>query len=75
MSADQHASAGWLQVLPLLVIGVMAFMLWRPALDPPPTAEQEKKIAALTPEDVRTAFKKHIDPKKLVIIRAGDFKK
>ena len=47
MSADQHASAGWLQVLPLLVIGVMAFMLWRPALDPPPTAEQEKKIADL----------------------------
>jgi len=39
------------------------------------SAEQEKKIAALTPEDVRIAFKKHIDPKKLVIIRAGDFKK
>jgi zinc protease len=39
------------------------------------SAEQEKKIATLTPEDVRAAFKKHIDPKKLVIIRAGDFKK
>jgi zinc protease len=37
--------------------------------------EVEKKIAALTPEEVREAFRKHIDPKKLVIIRAGDFKK
>jgi zinc protease len=35
----------------------------------------EKRISALTPEEVRTAFKKHIDPGKLVIIRAGDFKK
>ena len=35
----------------------------------------EKRIAALTPEAVRTAFKKYIDPKKLVIVRAGDFKK
>lgn len=39
------------------------------------SAEREKRIAALSPEDVRTAFKKYIDPKKLVIIRAGDFKK
>ena len=38
-------------------------------------AEQEKKILALTPEDVRKAFQKHVDPKKLVIIRAGDFPK
>lgn len=38
-------------------------------------AEQEKRIAALTPEDVKKAFQKHVDPKKLVIIRAGDFKK
>jgi hypothetical protein len=47
MSADQHASARWLQVLPLIVIGVMAFVLWRPAPDPPPTREQEAKIADL----------------------------
>ncbi len=39
------------------------------------TAEMEKKIADLTPEDIRKAFQKRIDPKKLVIIRAGDFKK
>ncbi len=38
-------------------------------------AELEKRIAALTPEEVKTAFQKYIDPKKLVIIRAGDFKK
>src|SRR5262249_39477275 len=38
-------------------------------------AEQEKSIAALTPEDVKTAWKRHVDPKKLVIIRAGDFGK
>ncbi len=38
-------------------------------------ADQEKKIQALTTEEVTAAFKKNIDPKKLVIIRAGDFKK
>ena len=38
-------------------------------------SELEKKISALTPEEVRAAFKKYIDPSKLVIIRAGDFKK
>ena len=27
------------------------------------------------PEDVKAAFQKYVDPKKLVIIRAGDFKK
>jgi zinc protease len=37
--------------------------------------ELEKRLAALTPEEVRAAFAKYIDPKKLVIIRAGDFKK
>jgi zinc protease len=36
--------------------------------------EQEKRIAALTPEDVRAAFRKHIKPERLVIVRAGDFK-
>jgi zinc protease len=38
-------------------------------------SDMEKRIAALTPEDVTAAFRKHIDPKKLVIVRAGDFKK
>lgn len=39
------------------------------------TADLEAKAAALSPEQVKAAFRKHIDPKKLVIIRAGDFKK
>jgi zinc protease len=39
------------------------------------TRDTEKRIAALTPDEVKEAFRKHIDPKKLVIIRAGDFKK
>jgi zinc protease len=38
-------------------------------------ADLEKKIAALTPEQVTEAFRKYIDPKRLVIVRAGDFKK
>jgi zinc protease len=39
------------------------------------TADTEKRIAAVTAADVRRAFGKHIDLKKLVVIRAGDFKK
>jgi zinc protease len=38
-------------------------------------AEQEKRIMALSPEDVEAAFRKHVDVKKLSIVRAGDFKK
>ena len=40
-------------------------MLWE--------ADFERKIAALTPEQINAAMKRHIDPKKLVIIAAGDF--
>ena len=39
------------------------------------SAAQEKAIQGLSPGDVAYAFRKFIDPKKLVIIRAGDFKK
>jgi zinc protease len=39
------------------------------------TKEREAGIAKLTPENIQAAFKKHIDPSKLVIIRAGDFRK
>jgi zinc protease len=38
-------------------------------------AEYEKKIAALTPEQITAAMRKHIDPSKLTIIKAGDFAK
>jgi zinc protease len=37
--------------------------------------DREKKAQALSPEEIKSAFRKHIDPKKLVIIRAGDFNK
>jgi zinc protease len=37
-------------------------------------AELERKVAALTPQQVHEAMQKHIDPRKLSIIRAGDFK-
>ena len=36
-------------------------------------AALEKKIEALTPAQVQVALQKHIDPKKLVIVSAGDF--
>jgi len=38
-------------------------------------ADLEKKISALTPAQVGAALKRHIDPKKLVIVNAGDFEK
>jgi zinc protease len=36
-------------------------------------AELEKTIETLTPEQVLAALRKHFDPKKLVIVIAGDF--
>jgi zinc protease len=36
-------------------------------------ADIEKKIAALAPDQVNAALRKHIDPKKLVVVAAGDF--
>ena len=38
-------------------------------------AADEKKVAELTPTEVRDAFRRHVDPARLVIIRAGDFAK
>jgi zinc protease len=37
--------------------------------------DMEAKIASLTAEQVNAAFKRHIDPAGLVIVKAGDFKK
>jgi zinc protease len=36
-------------------------------------AELDAKVTALTLEQVNAAFRKHIDPAKLVIVKAGDF--
>ena len=36
-------------------------------------AALEKQIEALTPEQVNAALRKHLDPKKLVVVAAGDF--
>ena len=35
----------------------------------------EAKIKALTPDEINAAMKKHIDPKQIMIFRAGDFAK
>jgi zinc protease len=37
-------------------------------------ADLDKKIAALTPEQIRDAYRKHLAVGKLVVIHAGDFK-
>ena len=37
--------------------------------------EAEKAILALTPAKVTEAFHKYIDPQRLVVLRAGDFRK
>ena len=34
----------------------------------------EKRIAALTPAEIRDALRRHIDPKKLSVLKAGDFR-
>ncbi len=38
-------------------------------------ADLEAKVAALTPQQVTEAFRRHIDPNALFIVKAGDFKK
>ena len=38
-------------------------------------ADLEKRIAELTPDQVLSALRSHIDPKKLFIVTAGDFNK
>jgi zinc protease len=38
-------------------------------------AELEKKITALTPAAVNAAVRKHLNPKQLITVEAGDFKK
>ena len=49
--------------------------MYAPYLETLTDAEMEKKIQALTPEQVNKAMKKYIDVDKLVIVKAGDFEK
>ncbi len=37
-------------------------------------ADVEARIQSLTPEQINTAFRKHIDPNAVSIVKAGDFK-
>jgi zinc protease len=39
------------------------------------SAEQDAKVAAQTVDDVNRALRAHLQPKRLVIVRAGDFNK
>jgi zinc protease len=34
----------------------------------------EAKIQALTPEQINAAFRRHVDPSTVSIVKAGDFK-
>ena len=36
-------------------------------------AELERRIAQLTPKQVQEALRKHVDPSKLTVVKAGDF--
>lgn len=38
-------------------------------------ADVEKRVSALTPDQIRDALRRHLDPAKLTIVRAGDFAK
>jgi zinc protease len=38
-------------------------------------ADLEQKISALTPEQITAAMRKHLDPAKITIVKAGDFAK
>jgi zinc protease len=38
-------------------------------------AALEAKVGALTPDQIVTAMRKHIDPSKIVVVKAGDFAK
>jgi zinc protease len=54
---------------------LLAFLASHEQLDRPLSwdATVEAKIAALTPEQINAAFRKHIDPQGMTIVKAGDF--
>jgi zinc protease len=55
---------------------LLSFMAQHDQLNRPYTfdSDLEARIQALTPEAINAAFKKHIDPNALSIVKAGDFK-
>jgi zinc protease len=38
-------------------------------------AANEKRLAALTPEEIREAMRRHVRPEQLSVVKAGDFAK
>jgi zinc protease len=54
---------------------LLAFLASHEQLDRPMSwdANVEAKIASLTPEQINAAFRKHIDPAGMTIVKAGDF--
>jgi zinc protease len=56
-------------------VALMAFLASHEQLDRPLKwdADVEMKIASLTPEQINAAFRKHIDPAGMTIVKAGDF--
>jgi zinc protease len=54
---------------------LMTFLASHEQLDRPLKwdAEVEAKIASLTPGEINAAFRKHIDPAGMTIVKAGDF--
>mgnify|MGYP002382582650 FL=1 len=44
-----------------------AFLTWDKAF--------EQRVLALTPDAVRAALRKHLDPARLTVVKAGDFSK
>jgi len=77
MDADR---SGWLQSRQVgrAEDGSLADMLMSHELDDRKMAwddELEKHVTALTPDDVAAAFRRNLDPARVTIIKAGDFKK
>ena len=76
----EAAKKGWQQLQQVnraqesnLVSILSARLLWNRTLAF--DAELEKKVMALTPEQLQAAVRKHIDPSQLSYFRAGDFQK
>jgi|APLak6261679142_1056127.scaffolds.fasta_scaffold00019_54 zinc protease len=64
--AQDRANDDWLAGALMHRHGLGRTMAW--------DTDFERKVAALTPEQVSAAVKKWIDPRRLVVVKAGDFK-